>query len=182
MINTNTHTGPSFSLQNRLARLLWNTVYWLFFRFSPRTLHAWRAFLLRLFGAKLGRGVHVYPGVVIWAPWNLELGDQAGVASGVNLYNQGKISIGKKAVISQGAHLCASSHDYTQKGFPLITKPILVGEEAWIAADAFIGPGVCIGEGAIVGARSAVFKNVDPWTVVGGNPAQFIKKIAPYQD
>jgi putative colanic acid biosynthesis acetyltransferase WcaF len=178
MYNQDTHTGPSFSLSNRLGRLLWGIVSVLLFRYSPKPLHQWRSILLRCFGAKVGRGVHVYPGVKIWAPWNLELGDKCGIANGVILYSQGKITVGKQAVISQGAHLCAGTHDYTQPGFPLITKPITVGNDAWIAAEAFIHPGVRIGDGCVVGARAVVTKDMPAWMVCSGHPCTPIKERA----
>lgn len=174
--NTNTINGPSFSLKNRMSRVVWNVVYICFFRFTPKPLHAWRAFLLRLFGAQVGKGVHVYPKVTIWAPWNLDLKDECGIANHVTLYSQGKISIGKRAVISQGAHLVAGTHDYTKLGFPLYTKPITIGDYVWIAADSFIHPGVTIGEGAVIGARSVVTKNMPSWMVCSGHPCKPIKE------
>ncbi|MGK6351564.1 WcaF family extracellular polysaccharide biosynthesis acetyltransferase [Parapedobacter sp. DT-150] len=170
--NTDTYTGASFSLSNRIMRAVWGLVYLVLFRYSPRPFHGWRTLLLRLFGAKIGRGVHVYPRVKIWAPWNLEIGDESGVANGVNLYSQGKITIGKRAVLSQGAYICAGTHDYTKKGFPLVTKPIVIEDHAWIAAEAFIHPGVTIGEGSVVGARSVVTKDTPPWMVCSGFPAK----------
>lgn len=174
-INTDTHTGPSFSVRNRFGRLFWGVSYIVLFRFSPKPLHEWRSFILRCFGAKVGRGVHVYPGVKIWAPWNLELADECGIASGVTLYSQGRISIGHKAVISQGAHLVTGTHDYSNPGFPLITKPINVGNFVWIAADAFIHPGVTIGEGCVIGARSVITKNMPDWMICAGHPCIPIK-------
>jgi putative colanic acid biosynthesis acetyltransferase WcaF len=176
MVNQNTHVGPSFSLQNRLARVLWNVFSAILFHPSPRPLHAWRSFLLRLFGAKVGKGVHVYPGVKIWAPWNLDLADQCGVASGAILYSQGKITIGKKAVISQGVHLVTGSHDYTKAGFPLVTMPITIGDHAWIAAEAFVHPGIEIGEGCVIGARAVVTKSMPGWLVCSGHPCEAIKE------
>jgi putative colanic acid biosynthesis acetyltransferase WcaF len=173
--NQDTHSGPSFSLGNRLARVAWGIAAALLFRPSPRPLHAWRALLLRAFGASIGKGVHVYPGARIWAPWNLEIADGAGVANGAILYTQGKITIGKKAVISQGAHLCAGTHDFTHPGFPLVTKPIVIGDHVWIAAEAFVHPGVTIGEGTVVGARSVVTKSLPPWKVCSGFPAAPLK-------
>ncbi|MDT0650416.1 WcaF family extracellular polysaccharide biosynthesis acetyltransferase [Autumnicola edwardsiae] len=174
--NENTFSGPSFSLQNRVCRMVWNVVCFLFFRFTPNPLHGWRSFLLRMFGAKLGKGVHVYPNVKIWAPWNIELGDECGIANGVTLYSQGKIRIGKRTVISQGAHLVAGTHDYTKPGFPLITLPISIGDHVWIAAEAFIHPGIKIGEGSVIGARSVVSKNMPAWMVCAGHPCIPLKE------
>ena len=169
-VNSDTHTGPSFSWQDRLARAVWNLFQSTAFRWSPRPFHGWRSFLLVLFGAKIGRGAHIYPGVRVWAPWNLEIGEDAGVADGAILYSQGKIFIGRRAVVSQGAHLCAGTHDFEVEGFPLVVKPISVGAHAWVAAEAFVHPGVEIGEGAVVGARSVVVKSMPPWTVCAGHP------------
>jgi putative colanic acid biosynthesis acetyltransferase WcaF len=174
-INVDTHTGPSFSLRNRIGRMLWGLVSVLLFRFSPRPLHEWRSFLLRCFGAKVGVGVHVYPGVNIWAPWNLELADECGIASGATLYSQGKITVGRRAVISQGAHLVTGTHDYSDAGFPLITKPIHIGDHAWVAAEAFVHPGVSIGEGCVIGARSVVTRDMPDWMVCAGHPCQPLK-------
>jgi putative colanic acid biosynthesis acetyltransferase WcaF len=168
-------TQASFSLSNRIGRVAWGVVYWTLFLPSPRPFHAWRALLLRCFGARVGSGVHIYPGARIWAPWNLRCGDAVGVASGAILYNQGSISLGARTVISQGAHLCSGTHDYEVACFPLYTRPITVGAEAWLAAECFVHPGVNIGEGAVVGARSVVVKDVSAWTVVAGNPAKFLK-------
>jgi putative colanic acid biosynthesis acetyltransferase WcaF len=175
MVNENTHIGPSFSMQNRLGRLLWNCTYILFFRYSPKPLHKWRSFVLRCFGARIGKGVHVYPAAKIWAPWNVEIGDGSGVANGAILYSQGKITIGKNAVISQGAHLCAGTHDYTTKGFILITKPINIGDNAWVAAEAFVHAGVNIGDGSVIGARSVVTKHMPSWMVCSGMPCVPLK-------
>ncbi|GAB3163101.1 WcaF family extracellular polysaccharide biosynthesis acetyltransferase [Telluribacter humicola] len=176
MHNVDTLNGPSFSVRNRIGRMIWGFVYTLFFALSPKPFHGWRSFLLRLFGAKVGRGVHVYPGVKVWAPWNLELEDQCGIASGAILYSQGKIRIGYRTVISQGAHLCTGSHDYTRPGFPLTTMPIHIGNHAWIAAEAFIHPGVSIGDGCVIGARSVVTKDMPGWKVCAGHPCKPIKE------
>lgn len=176
MYNQDTHVGPSFSLHNRLGRVLWGIVSVLLFRYSPKPFHGLRALLLRLFGAKVGKGVHVYPKAKIWAPWNLELGDECGIANGVILYTQGKITIGKRAIVSQGTHLCTGTHDYTKPGFPLITMPIQIGDYVWIAAEAFIHPGISIGEGCVIGARSVVTKDMPCWMVCTGHPCVPIKK------
>jgi len=175
-INKNTYTGASFSLKNRIARVIWGVVYALLFKFSPRPFHRWRSFLLRVFGAKVGKGVHVYPDVKIWAPWNIDFGDECGVGDGAILYSQGKIVLGKRSIISQGAYICTGSHDYTKTGHPLITASIYIGDYAWIAAEAFVHPGVDIGEGVVVGARSVVIKDLPEWMVCAGNPCRPLKK------
>ncbi|TKD65536.1 putative colanic acid biosynthesis acetyltransferase [Flavobacterium sp. ASW18X] len=175
MHNTDTYTGASFSLQNRVLRLVWNLCYLILFKYSPRPFHAWRSFVLRLFGAKLGKNVHIYPKVQIWAPWNLVIGNDVGVANGVDLYSQGLITLEDRVIISQRSYLCTGTHDYTKKGHPLYTQPITVKKNAWVAAECFVGPGVTIGEGAVLGSRAAAYKDVAPWTIVGGNPAKYIK-------
>jgi putative colanic acid biosynthesis acetyltransferase WcaF len=169
------YTGPSFGLQNRLGRLAWGIVYTLLFRPTPRLMHAWRNMILRLFGAQIGQHVHIQANVKIWAPWNLEVGNFVGIGEGVNLYCMDKITIHDYAVVSQGAHLCAGSHDFNQPSFQLITAPISIGTRAWVCADAFIGMGVTIPEGVVLGARSLVSKSItESWTVWGGVPAQKI--------
>ncbi len=166
-----------FSYFNKIARLFWNIFYWILFRpFNLNLFNGWRAGVLRIFGAKVGYKANIYASVKIWAPWNLEIGDYSSIGPGVDCYNQGKIVIGNQTIISQKTYLCASSHDYTISNFPLILKPINIKNQVWIAAAAFIAPGVHIGNGAVIGAKSAVFKNVDEWSLVGGNPAKFIKK------
>ena len=174
-INADTHTGPSFSLRNRLARLVWNVAYALLFYPSPRPFHGWRRLVLKLFGAKIGKGCHIYPHARIWAPWNLICDNEAGVGDGAILYNQALITLGKRAVVSQGAHLCSGSHDYESPGFELFAKPITVGAHAWLAAECFVHPGVTIGEGAVIGARSVVTRDMPAWTVCAGNPCKPIK-------
>lgn len=162
---------------NKLARLVWNVAYWLSFRPFPSSyLMPWRRMILRLFGAKMGKGTQVYCSAKIWAPWNLEMGDYSCLASGVDCYNVGKIIIGPHTTVSQKSYLCTASHDICNPKNPLITSPITIADQAWVAADVFIGMGVTIGQGAVVGARAAVFKDVAPWSVVGGNPAKFIKE------
>jgi putative colanic acid biosynthesis acetyltransferase WcaF len=176
MDNTNTYTGASFTLSNRIKRVVWGMAYTILFRFSPRPFHAWRAFLLRIFGAKVGKGVHVYPGVKIWAPWNLVIADECGIGSGAILYSQAKITIGYRSIISQGTHICTGTHDYTKEGHPLMAFPITIGEKAWLAAEVFVHPGVVIGDGAVIGARSVVTKNMPSWMICAGHPCKAIKE------
>lgn len=160
---------------NKLARLAWRLVWLLLFRTSPSMLHGWRCFLLRLFGAQIARGVHVYPSVSIWAPWNLSLGEHACLGYNVDVYSVARIHIGARTTVSQYAHLCAATHDYTKRNYPLITQPITIGDDCWIAAEVFIGPGVTVGEGTVVGARSSVFADLPAWVVAVGSPAKPIK-------
>lgn len=169
------YRSPSFSIGNRLARLAWGIVDSTLFRFSPRPFHGWRAFLLRCFGAKLGKGCHVYPGARIWAPWNLVMEDEAGMADGVTCYSMATITLGRRVVVSQGAHLCTGTHDYESPKFQLYALPISVGANAWLCAECFIGPGVVIGEGAVIGARSVVTKSMPERMVCAGNPCKPIK-------
>ena len=169
------YTGPSFSMRNRLARVAWGIVYALFFRPSPRPFHTWRRWLLTLFGARIAKGCHIYPGVRIWAPWNLTCGEECGVGDGAILYSQAQITLGRRVVISQGAHLCTGTHDYESEGFELFAKPITIGDHAWLAAECFVHPGVTVGEGAVVGARSVVTCDVPAWMVCAGHPCKPIK-------
>jgi putative colanic acid biosynthesis acetyltransferase WcaF len=165
-----------YSTGNKAGRVLWHLVWLFLFRPTPRPFFAWRRFLLRCFGARIGARVHVYPAAKIWAPWNLEMGDHSCLAGDVDCYCAGQITIGAHATVSQYSYLCAAGHDISDPHMKLFTAPIRVGQGAWICADAFVGPGVSIGEGAVVAARAVVVKDVEPWTVVGGNPAKFIKK------
>ena len=156
-------------------RFLW-TVARPLFRFSPRQLFTWRNFILRQFGANIGKHVHIYPSAIVYFPWNLEIGDWSAIGEDALVYNLGKITIGEAVTISQRVHLCAGTHDYSDPAFPLLKPPIEIKDRVWVAADAFVGPGVTIGEEAIVGARAVVVKNIAPQTIVAGNPARMIKK------
>jgi putative colanic acid biosynthesis acetyltransferase WcaF len=174
-VNTDPFIGPCFKLKNRIARAIWNAAYFLFFRLSPRPLHPWRRMILRFFGAKIGKGCHIYPRAKIWAPWMLQCGDESGIADGVTIYNQALIRIGKRCVISQGSHLCTGSHDYDSPQFSLVAKPITIGNYAWVAAECFVHPSVTIGDGTIIGARSVVTRDMPSWTVCAGHPCKPVK-------
>ncbi len=167
--------GASFSLANRLKRVLWQLVVLCLFRFSPRPLYAWRCFLLRCFGAKIGKHCHVYPKVFIWAPWSLEMADHSCLADDVICYSQDKIILGERAIVSQGAYLCTGSHDYKDPEFQLITAPISIEKDAWVCTQSFVGLGVTVAEGAVLGARSVTFKDLHAWKIYAGNPAVYIK-------
>lgn len=166
------YSQPSFSRANRLGRAAWSITWLLMCRWTPRPLHRWRAFWLRLFGAKLGKQVHVYPSVSIWAPWQLTVEDRVGIGNGATIYNMAPITIGAEAVISQGAHLCAGSHDIDSPNFQLMAAPIHIAPKVWVCAEAFVGPGVQVAEGCVLGARAVVMRSIsEPWTVWSGNPA-----------
>lgn len=167
--------SSELSVANRLGRAVWGGVWLFLFRPSPRVMHGWRRFLLRVFGARIGRGVRVYGSSRIWAPWNLTMGEFSVLGDCVDCYSVASVEIGAHSVVSQYSFLCAATHDPDVATFPLIAKPIRIGERAWVAADVFVGPGVTIGDGVVVGARSSVFKDVTPWTVVGGSPARLIR-------
>ena len=170
LVKTTDRSGPTVSVANRLRRLIWGIVYSVLFRPSPRIAHSWRAGILRLFGAKIGKKVHVYPKAKIWAPWNLEIDDECGVGDDATLYSMDKIKLGLRSVVSQGAYLCCGTHDYNSPTMQLITKPITICDDAWICAEAFIFPGVTVGEGGVAGARAVVTKDIPEWTVWAGNP------------
>ena len=157
-----------------LRRFLWSCVQLPFWPTMPRVLSPLRIMLLRLFGARIGRRCLV-GSVRIWMPWNLEMGEFSAVGNGVELYNLAPIRIGAHSGVSQRSYLCTATHDYTKPDFPLYSRRITVGPDAWIAACAFIAPGISVGEGAVVGACSVVTKNVPPWTVCAGNPCRVIK-------
>lgn len=171
-----------FSLKNKFARLLWNWFYLLFFRFSPTPLFGYRRGVLRLFGAKVERGARIYPSVKIWYPKNLIIGEDSTLGPFLNLYNQGVVRVQDRVIISQGAHICASTHDYSNSKHPLILAPITINDDVWICADAFIGPGVTIQDGTVIGARAVLMKSTDKWGVYAGNPAVKVKERNRFDD
>lgn len=165
-----------FSFWNKTLRVAWGFVWFFLFRLSPRPFHKWRRLILKLFGAIIGKQVHLYPTCKITMPWKLQMGDHSCLGDGVICYNIGGVKIGAHSTVSQYSHLCSSSHNYIKPNMPQTFAPIVIEDQVWIAADAFVALGVTIGQGAVVGARSVVTKDVAPWTVVAGNPAKFIKK------
>ncbi|WP_235935088.1 DapH/DapD/GlmU-related protein [Candidatus Laterigemmans baculatus] len=130
--------------------------------------------MLRLFGARVGKNVNIHPSVQIFIPWAIEVGDWSAIGFDVLVYNLGPVRIGERVTISQRAHLCGGSHDHRDPTLPLLKSPITIGDDVWVCADAFIGPGVSLGSGAVVGARSVVVKDVESWTIAAGNPAILI--------
>lgn len=165
---------PAPTLLDRLRRLAFAATWLLLCRFSPVPLHGWRRVILRLFGAAIGAGVHVYPSAVIWAPWNLEIRRGGCLGPGVVCYNVAQITLDEDALVSQRAHLCTASHDFNSTAFELVAAPILIGFRAWVCTEAYVGPGVSIGRGAVVGARCVVVKSVAELDIVVGNPAKVV--------
>jgi putative colanic acid biosynthesis acetyltransferase WcaF len=159
-------------------RILWGIVCPIFFYSSPRLFYKWRNFVLSAFGAKLGKNVKIYPSTKISHPWLLEIGNDTLVSWNVTIYNLGRVTLGSKTIISQNVHLCAGTHDYNSGSFALQRCQITIGNNVWIAADAFIGPNVIVCDQAIVAARAVVIKNVTRLTMVGGNPAVILKNLS----
>ena len=172
--------SPVFSLRLKILRTLWAGAWFFLFRISPVPFFSLRNAILRLFGASLGSGVRIYPSVKIWWPANLKVEDFGTLGPNVNVYNQGNIAVRKAAIVSQGAHLCASSHNYNDPLHPLILSPIEIGANAWVCADAFVGPGVTVSEGSVIGARAVITKNTEAWGVYAGNPAKKVKERARF--
>ena len=175
LVNSNPYEGPSFSWLNRLVRGLWQLVWFLMFRPTPPFMHAWRCWLLRLFGASIASGCHVYSAARIWAPWNLKMSYKACLGPRVNCYCMAPVVLGERVVVSQDVHLCTGSHNYTLSSFPLFAAPITIESDVWICTEAFVGPGVTIGEGAVIGARAVVIRSQPRWMVCAGNPARPLK-------
>lgn len=168
------------TLKTKVLRGLWNITWFFLVRpFGTRLLCKWRVFILKLWGAKISWDSSVYSSTYIWAPWNLIMEENSGIGPHVIVYNQAKVIIKNEAKVSQYAYLCTAGHDISiinNAETGLIVAPIVICSKAWVGTRAFIGMGVTIGEGAIVGATASVYKDVEPWTVVGGNPAKYIKK------
>lgn len=154
---------------------LWWLAQAVLFHPSPQVAYGFRRWLLRCFGARVGPGVIIRPSATVTYPWKLTLGDYCWVGDDVVLYSLGEIVIGAHAVVSQRSYLCAADHDYQQTDFSIRARRITIGDQVWVAADVFVGPGVHIDTGAVIGARSAVFKNMPAGMVCMGAPAVPVK-------
>lgn len=166
-----------YSKGNKLKRMLWAITWTILTKPFPRnTARRWKILLLRMFGAKVNSTCTIYSRSKIYIPWNLVMEEYSCIASDVIIENAATVTLGAYSIVSQYSYLCTATHDIRDNDFPQYSKPIALGRRSWVAARCFIGPGVTIGEGAVVGASSSVFKGVEPWTVVGGNPARIIGK------
>jgi putative colanic acid biosynthesis acetyltransferase WcaF len=176
MTATDPYLKPQTSLQSRLARAAWAVAYTLFFRPSPRPLHAWRAWVLRCCGAKLGRNCHIYPRAKIWAPWNLQCGDVVAIADDADIYNPWPITLGSNSTISQQAFLCSASHDIDDHNFPMIGAPIHIHDYAWVCARATVLAGVTLHAGAVLALASVATRDLDAWSLYAGVPARLVRR------
>lgn len=167
------------STRRRMLRILWSVVWALLYRPTPKVFFFWRRFLLRAFGAEIAPDARPYPSARIWAPWNLTMMERSCLANGVDCYCVAQIRLGRGAIVSQRAFLCGATHLYQKPGFQLTSRPIELADFVWVAAEAFIGPGVQMGVGAVAGARAVVTRDVAAWTVVAGNPAKPIARRSP---
>lgn len=168
--------NTAWSLKEAIEIRAWEVLWFLILRWTPKKLNWFRLLMLRLFGAKVQGVPFVFPSAKIYAPFNLEVHDHACIGPLVNVYNLGKVVLRKNSVVSQETMLCGGTHDLSSPALPLLVGDIELGEEAFVGARALILPCVSIGIGGVVGAGAVVTKDVEPWTVVGGNPAKFIKK------
>ena len=167
----------AMSRKNQLYRLIWNIVWAVFARPLPRSIGStWKRFLLRLFGAKLAPTAVVYSSTRIYMPCHLEMDDHSCLANEVECYNVAPIKIGKNSTVSQRTFLCSASHDISRPDLPLVFAPITIGNGVWVAAEAFVGPGVTINDNSVIGARACVFRDVASGVVIGAVPGQVLKK------
>ena len=172
--HTKLRSAPPPSFGDKTRRAIWNLAWTLLFRPSPILLHGWRRALLRLFGAKIGKGARAYPSARIWAPWNLDLGERSCLGPGVDCYSVAPIKLGRDSTVSQRAFLCSATRDISSPDLALLVGTIEIGAGGWVAAEAFVGPGVLVGDRAVVGARAVVMKDVPSGAVAVGNPARVV--------
>ena len=169
------------TMRDRLQRFVWALVRLTLYRPTPIMFHRWRRLVLTIFGARIDGRVYVYPDVAIWAPWNLHMADESTLGPGVICYNVAPIRIGRHVTVSQRSHLCTASHNFDAPDFLLTGAPIVLEDGAWIAAEAFVGPGVTVGRRAVVLARGVAVRDVPAGAVVGGNPARYLRDRAPME-
>lgn len=171
------HAARKYSSAQQARRICWAFGRWLLL-LSPRPFFGWRRMVLRLFGARIGQHVNVYPSTHLYMPWNVEIGDWSALGEQVLVYSLGKVKIGRNVTVSYRSHICAGTHDFSDPALPLLKPPVTVEDGVWIGTEAFVGPGVTVGRGALVGARAVVVKSVAPMVVVAGNPARVVAQRA----
>ena len=164
-----------YSRGEQVRRVLWGGGRWLI-RLSPRPCFGWRRFVLRLFGARVGAHVNIYPSTHLYMPWNVEIGEWSALGEDVLVYSLGRVTIGKSATLSYRSHVCAGTHDLNDPELPLRKPPVTIEDGVWVGTEAFIGPGVTVGRAAVVGARAVVVKDVAALDVVAGNPARTVSR------
>lgn len=167
---------PNYGTKHKLTRFLWKVCWCCFASWTPYQFRPWRVFLLRLFGARIGKLTDVRNSANIWFPANLIIGDNSLIGPGAIIYNMDLVTIGSGCIISQRATLCAGTHDVDSDKFPLITKPISLEDNCWVASEAFVGPGVIMGSGSVLGAAAVTFRELEPSGIYVGNPAKLVRK------
>ena len=177
MQQLNTFKLPkNFRGRNAFVVQLWWLVQSILFSNSPQFMYGFRRFLLRLFGAKIGKDVIIRPTVRITYPWKVSIGDYSWIGDDVVLYSLGEIEIGNNVVVSQKSYICAASHDYLKSNFPIFAQKVTIKDECWLATDVFVAPGITIHRGTVVGSRSSVYKDLPENKVCMGNPAKIIRE------
>ena len=171
-----------YTPKEKAGRILWAVVQGIFFRFSFHSWYGWRRRLLAAFGAQLDPIVRIRRTVRVECPWNLSIGHDSAIGDRATLYCLGRVTIGARVTISQGAHICAGTHDFTRRAMPLIRPSIDIGDDVWICTDAFVGPGVSVGAGAILGARGVAMRELESWTIYTGNPATPVRPRPAFID
>ncbi|RKR82262.1 putative colanic acid biosynthesis acetyltransferase WcaF [Mucilaginibacter gracilis] len=167
---------PSFPFRDKLRRFFWNISWLMLCRWTPKPMHAWRAMVVRSFGAKIGRDNHIYPTCKIWAPWFLETSDVVTIGPGVEVYNPGGVKMEHHSILSQDSYLCGATHDYNTIEFTYLKGQIIIEAYVWICSKAVVLPGVTCKQGSVLGAASVTSKDLEAWSVYAGNPCKFIKK------
>jgi putative colanic acid biosynthesis acetyltransferase WcaF len=170
---------PMVPASDQIRRLVWRMVWLVLCRWTPNPLHEWRCFVLRLFGARIGRSNFIYPSAKIWAPWRLETEDVVTISPDVSVYNVGGMRFGHHSIVSEGAYLCGATHDFKDPTFPMVSRPVVIGPCAWVCARAVVLPGVTVGEGAVLGAAAVAARNLEAWGVYAGNPARLAGRRDP---
>lgn len=169
------HISP-FTTREKIGRLLWAVVQGTVFRFSFPTWYRYRVVLLRLFGAEVHMSAHIRRTAKFECPWNVKVGANTAIGDHAIVYALGPITIGRRVSVSQYAHLCAGTHDFTKADLPLVRPPVTLEDDAWLGTDTFVGPGVTMRQGSLLGARGSAFKDLEAWHVYGGNPAKMLRK------